>query len=157
MSRTRGPVTSFQLSRWLRASRVSAVARSAPRGGSPREGARSALARGAATGGGGPQAPPTRTTSRLTVPQAIQNLDRVIKLPSFIWVVPYVLDATLDCLISLDHAQQLDGAISLQDSGSIFHHPGFSQGPPLRPAQAVDCSGAGRRKFKIGSGSLASS
>src|SRR5438132_14189162 len=31
------------------------------RGGSPREGARSELASGAATGGGGPQAPPTRT------------------------------------------------------------------------------------------------
>src|SRR5437588_255665 len=30
------------------------------RGGSPREGARSELASGAATGGGGPQAPPTR-------------------------------------------------------------------------------------------------
>src|SRR5437868_11489623 len=29
-------------------------------GGSPREGARSELASGAATGGGGPQAPPTR-------------------------------------------------------------------------------------------------
>src|SRR5205807_7575140 len=36
-------------------------ARIARRGGSPREGARSELASGAATGGGGPQAPPTRT------------------------------------------------------------------------------------------------
>src|SRR5439155_25207844 len=33
-------------------------------GGSPREGARSELASGAATGGGGPQAPPNRTSSR---------------------------------------------------------------------------------------------
>src|SRR6185437_380859 len=33
-------------------------------GGSPREGARSELASGAATGGGGPQAPPTRTSQR---------------------------------------------------------------------------------------------
>src|SRR6202011_3717287 len=33
-------------------------------GGSPREGARSELASGAATGGGGPQGPPPRTTAR---------------------------------------------------------------------------------------------
>ena len=39
------------------------------RGGSPRKGARSELASGAATGGGGPQAPPTRTSSD-TGPQA---------------------------------------------------------------------------------------
>jgi hypothetical protein len=37
------------------------------RGGSPREGARSAK-RGAATGGGGPQAPPTRNTYRAQAP-----------------------------------------------------------------------------------------
>src|SRR5579859_2469198 len=44
-------------------------ARSAPRGGSPRKGARSEPASGAATGGGGPQAPPTRTRSqRITSP-----------------------------------------------------------------------------------------
>src|SRR5207302_1897849 len=38
-----------------------ATGRQHVRGGSPREGARSELASGAATGGGGPQAPPTRT------------------------------------------------------------------------------------------------
>src|SRR5205807_5979444 len=38
------------------------------RGGSPREGARSELASGAATGGGGPQAPPTRTRYRAQTP-----------------------------------------------------------------------------------------
>src|SRR5579859_6353465 len=41
----------------LRARRMFGVARSALRGGTGREGARSALARGAATGPGGPQAP----------------------------------------------------------------------------------------------------
>jgi hypothetical protein len=39
-------------------------ARQHVRGGSPREGARSELASAAATGGGGPQAPPTRITYR---------------------------------------------------------------------------------------------
>src|SRR5579859_5709178 len=45
-------------------------ARSAPRGGSPRKGARSEPASGAATGGGGPQAPPTRMRSQRTTSQA---------------------------------------------------------------------------------------
>jgi hypothetical protein len=40
------------------------IARQHVRGGSPREGARSELASGAATGGGGPQAPPTRNSYR---------------------------------------------------------------------------------------------
>src|SRR5207244_11042080 len=52
------------------------------RGGSPREGARSELASGAATGGGGPQAPPTRTqcvtrTSISARGQQVRMLDEI--------------------------------------------------------------------------------
>src|SRR3977135_1718180 len=45
-----------------RPQRFGAAARTNVSGGSPREGARSELASGAATGGGGPQAPPTRNS-----------------------------------------------------------------------------------------------
>ena len=53
--------------------------RSAPRprsGGSPREGARSELASAAATGGGGPQAPPTRISASKARRACAQDLRR---------------------------------------------------------------------------------
>jgi hypothetical protein len=57
--------------------------RSTHRGGSPREGARSELASGAATGGGGPQAPPTRSLSRAQAPPTQSGIPEtsIISLP----------------------------------------------------------------------------
>src|SRR5439155_10385343 len=74
-ARTRGVAAGRSVERacerssdWRRGAAGSPDPNLVPCGGSPREGAWSELASGAATGGGGPQAPPTRTRHSAQAP-----------------------------------------------------------------------------------------